>query len=143
MSGRDHLRPPRRTPRWSALLRDHDRGLVAAAGGAWAASAGCTMLGTWRGAAVAACAATAAAALSMSSPRGAGLPSLMVLGIALGAATSAWHVRALRDGIVPRLAADHREVEVRARLVRDPVAVTNGSGMTVTDGNPLPASARR
>lgn len=59
----------------------------------------------------------------------------VAIGGVLGAATSAWHVHDLRVGPVPRLAATHAEVEVMARLVRDPVAVTSasGSGLMLTD----------
>jgi len=59
----------------------------------------------------------------------------LAAGLALGALTSAWHVRGLHEGQVPRLAAEHADVEVVARLVRDPVAVTTaaGSHLTLTD----------
>lgn len=61
--------------------------------------------------------------------------SLVAIGIALGAMSAAWHVRALHEGIVPRLAARHGEVEVVARLVRDPVLVSSAaaSRLTLTD----------
>lgn len=65
----------------------------------------------------------------------AGLVAGAAIGLALGAATSAWHVHELRAGLLPRLAARHGEVEVVARLVRDPLVVNSatGSRLTLTD----------
>jgi competence protein ComEC len=61
--------------------------------------------------------------------------TVIAVGVALGATSAAWHVRLLHEGAVPMLAARHGEVEVIARLVRDPVLVAPaaGSGLTLTD----------
>jgi competence protein ComEC len=109
--------------------------LVAAAVGAWAATAGCTLLAPRTAATIAALTSVA----TFVASRQGGLPAVVVMGLAIGftmgAASAAWHVHGLRAGPVPRLAARHSEVEVIARLVRDPVAVTtlSGSPLTLTD----------
>ena len=59
----------------------------------------------------------------------------LAFGVLLGAASSALHVRALEHGVVPVLASRHADVDVVARLVRDPVATTTSRGtpLVVTD----------
>jgi competence protein ComEC len=56
-------------------------------------------------------------------------------GVLLGAGSSALHVRALQHGMVPLLASRHSEVDLVARLVRDPVRSTTAQGaqLTLTD----------
>jgi competence protein ComEC len=112
-----------------------DRRLLALATGAWASTAGCPFLAVSTSMAIGCC-AVAVAGLARHR---AGLVHLLLgglaVGVALGSLAAAWHVRALRRGDVPRLAAQHDEVEVVARLVRDPQVVTSvsGAGLTITD----------
>src|SRR5271154_2415854 len=122
-------------------MEPHDRPrrfecrLVAPAVGAWAAAAGCTLLAPRTAATI----AIVGCVVALLSWRLAGNLRVVVIGVVvgvgLGAATSAWHVHALRIGPVPLLAAHRSDVEVVARLVRDPVAVATaaGSHLTLTD----------
>jgi competence protein ComEC len=57
------------------------------------------------------------------------------LGVALAAASAALHLHELRSGPVARLAARHADVDVIARLVRDPqpVVLAGGSPLVITD----------
>ncbi len=112
-----------------------DRRLVAIAIGVWASTAACTVLAIRTSLALAGLGSVVALLLR---PRGTGsavLISAVALGVVLGSVVAAWHVRALHGGVVPRLAARHREADLVVRLVRDPVAVASaaGSGLTLTD----------
>lgn len=133
-SGRHRLGGP--LPSVAAMVgRAHkpgiDHRLVLTAGGLWASTAGCTLLAPRLSVAI----TGLAAMVAVAAGRRVGVVSLLAIGVVVGAATAAWHVRALREGVVPRLAARHGDVEVIARLVRDPVAVTSlsGSRLTLTD----------
>lgn len=59
----------------------------------------------------------------------------LALGVLLGSASAALHVRALRHGLVPALAGRHVDAELVVRLVRDPTSVTtmSGAALVVTD----------
>lgn len=91
--------------------------------GAWAATA----LGTVIPVAITvriAGAAVVAMVVARRRPRAVALTA----GVAAGSLAAAWHVAALHRGPVPRLAARHDDVEVVARLVRDPQLVTTRFG---------------
>jgi competence protein ComEC len=104
--------------------------LVPAAVGAWIAAAGSTLMAP-RSALLVALAAATAGMVSRSRR----WLVVALLGVTLGATAAAWHVHGLRTGVVWALAKRHSEVDVRARLVRDPTPVTSASGSTmmVTD----------
>jgi competence protein ComEC len=117
-----------------ARRRDRSGGeqqLVAPAIGVWASTAGLTLLAPAMAVLVGALASILAIAAA-GRLRGV---SLVAIGVALGAASAAWHVRALHEGVLPPLAARHSQVELIARLVRDPVAIATaaGSHLTLTD----------
>jgi competence protein ComEC len=108
-----------------------DRAVVAPAAGAWAAGAGCTLLSP-RTSALIGVGAIAGAVVLRGRTSGA---ALLAIGVALGALVSAWHVHGLRSGPLARLAERRAEVDVVARLVRDPVPTTTQAGarLTITD----------
>jgi competence protein ComEC len=108
-----------------------ERRLVALAIGAWAAAAGCTLLAPRVSLAVSAVGSGVAV---IAGRRGA-MVAMIALGVAAGAGAAAWHVRALRHGLVPRLAAQRADADLIGRLVRDPVTITtsSGSGLTLID----------
>jgi competence protein ComEC len=60
------------------------------------------------------------------------LAAAAALGVACGSASAAWHLKQLRDGPVPALAARQAEVHLVARLVRDPSVVTTAGGVPMT-----------
>jgi hypothetical protein len=88
--------------------------------------------------------AVVAAACALACGRRSSVVTLLALGIGVGASSAAWHVRALREGAVPRLAARRADVEVIARLVRDPDTITTSTGaaLTLTDATDLGAGRR-
>jgi competence protein ComEC len=96
------------------------------------ATAGCTLLAPRHGVEI----ATGSVVAALLGRRLTGTPRLVVLGFAvgvsLGAITSAWHVHGLRAGPVPALAVGRVDVVANAKLVRDPVAVTTASGVSLT-----------
>jgi competence protein ComEC len=108
-----------------------DRRLVAPAIGGWASAAGATLLQPRASVLV----AVGASIVGIVLGRRHGELALLSVGVALGALAAAWHVRALQEGALPRLAARHSMVEVVARLVRDPDTVTTSTGarLTLTD----------
>jgi competence protein ComEC len=108
-----------------------DHGLVAAAVGVWAATAGATLVAPHLAMAIAVLAST----IVIATCGRIGVVAALAAGVAIGAVMAAWHVRALHEGAVPLLASQHGEVEVVARLVRDPVALTTATGapLTLTD----------
>src|ERR1700722_5044104 len=102
--------------------------LVAPAIGVWASTAGLTLLAPAMAVLVGAL-ASMLAIVAAGRLRGV---SLLAIGVALGAASAAWHVRALHEGVLPPLAARHSQVELIARLVRDPVAIATAAGSHLT-----------
>jgi competence protein ComEC len=112
--------------------RPIDRRLVAPAIGAWSATAGCTLLAPLAAIVVAALMAVVGLIAVRRSTVASALVAGLALGALLGAASAGWHVHALQSGPLPALAAEHSQVEVKARLVRDPVRVTTATGTTLT-----------
>jgi competence protein ComEC len=80
-------------------------------------------------------AAVALGVLALCAFRRWSVVAAMAFGVLLGAASSALHVRALQHGVVPVLASRHSDVDVVARLVRDPVPVSSsfGAPLVITD----------
>lgn len=115
----------------TALRAAVDRRLALPALGAWAATAAGTvcapMVSVWI--------AVVAAGVAVAGRRRAAALSLIAIGVASGAASAAWHVRGLRRGIVPAMAAHRKPADVVARLVRDPIVTTtkNGAQLTIVD----------
>ncbi len=105
--------------------------LVPVAIGAWAAAASTTLLAPLTSVRIAVGAVLVATAMRRRLP----IVAAIALGVGFGAGSAAQHVHALRGGPLPSLARDHAEVEVIARLVRDPVVTTSASGigLTLTD----------
>jgi len=56
-----------------------------------------------------------------------------MLGVLLGSLAAVWHVHDLRASTVARLAAHRADVDLVARLVRDPIASTAAVGLTIVD----------
>jgi competence protein ComEC len=104
------------------------RRLLLPAIGAWAAAAAGTLTSPRVGVAIAATVSGIALVLGRRST----LIALLALGVVAGSVSAAWHVRALRVGIVPALARRHAETDLIARLVRDPVATTASTGAPLT-----------
>jgi competence protein ComEC len=106
--------------------------LLAPALGAWVSTAVCTFLAPRTSAEIA---AGAVLSFVLSAVRHRKLLAALACGVLLGAGTSALHVRALQRGVLPVLASKHSEVDVVARLVRDPVSTTTrrGDALTLTD----------
>jgi competence protein ComEC len=106
--------------------------LLAPALGAWISTAVCTFLAPRTSTEIA---AGAALLFLLSALRHRKLVAAAACGVLLGAGTSALHVRALQRGVLPVLAARHSDVDVVAKLVRDPVTTTTGRGdpLTLTD----------
>jgi competence protein ComEC len=77
----------------------------------------------------------AAASLVAVIARRVPMVPLIAVGLSLGAACAAWHVWSLQHGLVVSMASQRADVDVVARLVRDPVDVTtvSGSHLTVVD----------
>jgi competence protein ComEC len=73
-----------------------------------------------------------ASAVTVLATRRHGTVALFAVGLALGAASAAWHVHGLRSGVVPVLASRHADADVIARLVRDPAVVTTATGSRLT-----------
>lgn len=96
--------------------------------GGWAATAGATLLAPAWSLAL----AVTAAAVAAVAARRAVVVSLVATGLAVGALSAAWHVRSLRRGIVPAMAAHHLRADVVARLVRDPMVASTTSGARFT-----------
>jgi competence protein ComEC len=96
--------------------------------GAWGSAALCTLLEPAASVTTAAVAGLAA----LVAARRHGVIALLAVGVALGAASAAWHVHGLRHGIVASMAAAHADADVVVRLVRDPVAITTASGASLT-----------
>jgi competence protein ComEC len=106
--------------------------LLAPALGAWLSTALCTFLAPRTSVEIA---AASVLLLVMSAARQWKLVAALACGVLLGAGTSALHVQALQRGVLPVLASTHSEVDVVARLVRDPVSTTTSRGdpLTLTD----------
>jgi competence protein ComEC len=98
--------------------------------GAWAAAAGATFLSPRRSFVV-----TVGAIVVAWLLRRRWVVCTILAGAAAGASSSAVHIHALRSGPVPALARHHAEVDVVARLVRDPVSrrSLNGARLTLID----------
>jgi competence protein ComEC len=77
-------------------------------------------------------AAIAAAAVALAGRRRAAVLSLIAVGVVAGATSAAWHVRALRHGVVPAMAAHRDPADVVAKLVRDPTVVMTAAGAPLT-----------
>jgi competence protein ComEC len=105
--------------------------LTVAALAVWAATAATTLVSPGAATVVAACAAVPAAVVGAVLRRWP-LVVAAALGVACGAASAAWHLKQLRDGPIPALAARHAEVHLVARLVRDPAVVTTAGGVAMT-----------
>ncbi|HET7309786.1 MAG TPA: ComEC/Rec2 family competence protein [Mycobacteriales bacterium] len=69
--------------------------------------------------------------------------SAMAIGVAAGAAVTAVHVAALHTGPVARLAPGKPHVDLRLRLVRDPVAVRSRSGRRLVVADATAIAVRR
>jgi competence protein ComEC len=106
--------------------------LLAPAIGAWSATALCTLLAPRTAGLIA---GIAVALLVLGAFRRWTVVAATAFGVLLGAGSSALHVRALQHGVVPVLASRHSDVDVVARLVRDPVTTTTSRGapLVVTD----------
>jgi competence protein ComEC len=106
--------------------------LLAPALGAWLSTALCTFLAPRTSAEIAAAAVLLFVGSAVARWR---LVAALACGVLLGAGTSALHVRSLQRGILPVLASKHSDVDVVARLVRDPVSTTTsrGDALTLTD----------
>lgn len=111
-----------------AADRRVERRFVAPAIGAWASTAAGTLLSPRVSVAITAF----ASALAIAAGRRSVLISLVAVGVALGAGSAAWHVRALRHGLVPALAIRRADADVIGHLVRDPVDITTASGSRLT-----------
>jgi competence protein ComEC len=106
--------------------------LLAPALGAWISTAICTFLAPRTSTEIA---AGAVLVFFLSALRHRKLIAAAACGVLLGAGTSALHVQALQRGVLPVLASRHSDVDVVARLVRDPVTTTTsrGDALTLTD----------
>ena len=114
------------------MPRHPSRRLLAPAIGAWSATALCTLLAPRTAGLIAAVAATV---LALGAFRRWTVVAAAAFGVLLGAGSSALHVRALQHGVVPVLASRHSDVDVVARLVRDPVTMMTirGAPLVVAD----------
>jgi competence protein ComEC len=105
-----------------------DLRLAAVSAAAWITAA-VVMSTSVRTAAVTGAVGLATAAVVLAQPRRRRHWLLAVaVGVSAGAAATAVHLVALRTGPVARLAPGAPHVDVRLRLVRDPVAVTSHTG---------------
>jgi competence protein ComEC len=77
-------------------------------------------------------AALIAGGIAIAGRRRAAALSLIAVGVMVGAASAAWHVRSLRRGVIPTMAAHRDSVDVIAKLVRDPTLVTTRTGTPLT-----------
>ncbi|HTR70813.1 MAG TPA: ComEC/Rec2 family competence protein [Mycobacteriales bacterium] len=109
--------------------------LVAAAAGGWLAAAAATMMSPRTGVVVGLGAAASVPLFGRWRRRWRQLVAAALVGVAAGALSGAWHLHRLHDGPVWALAGANAEVEVHARLVRDPTPVLTSAGavMTLTD----------
>lgn len=101
--------------------------LLPVAAAAWATAAGATFLAPHQALEV----AGAGAVVAMFARHRSRLLAAAAIGVVLAGLSTAWHVQRLRVGPVPALARQHAEVDLFARLVRDPIAA--GAGLTITD----------
>ena len=67
----------------------------------------------------------------------------LAVGVTVGAAATAVHVAALRSGPVARLAPDRPAVDVRLKLVRDPVSVHSRTGRRLVVADATVTAIRR
>jgi competence protein ComEC len=106
--------------------------LLGPALGAWLSTALCTFLAPRTSAEIT---GVAVVSLVLCALRHWKVVAGLACGVILGAGTSALHVHTLQHGMVPVLASRHSDVDVIARLVRDPVDTTTSSGspLTLTD----------
>lgn len=113
----------------SGLMQRYPQSRLAApAIGAWAATAGCTLLSPKTAIVI----AGSGSAVALLASRRQSVVALLAAGVVLGALCAAWHVHELRSGVVPALAARHADADIVAVLVRDPEVVTTAAGSRLT-----------